>query len=113
MDHSNINGVAGKNTTTGLKNCFIRTNYSSSTTYGGATGATTDYIKIYSNFLNGWNQTFSKLLKEQIDQGYITIKKHPDSSPTHVLIEPGTKSITIKINLVRIGAQIGPGIVVV
>jgi hypothetical protein len=107
-----FNSVAGKNMTAGYKNCFIRTNYSSSSNYGGASGAATDYIKIYSTYLDGWNQTFGKLLKEEIDQGYITIKKHPDESPTHVLIEPGTKSITVKINLVTIGAQIGPGIVV-
>jgi hypothetical protein len=104
--------VAGKNVTAGYKNCFIRTNYSSSTTYGGASGANTDYIKIYTSYLDGWNATFAKLLKEEIDQGYLTIKKHPDASPTHVLIEPGSKSLTVKITLVDIGAQIGPGIVV-
>ncbi len=107
-----FNSVAGKNTTAGYKNCFIRTNYSSSNLYGGATGATTDYIKIYSEYLDAWNATFAKLLKEELDQGFITIKKHPDDSPTHVLIEPGSKSLTVKINLVSIGAQIGPGIVV-
>lgn len=107
-----FNSLAGKNTTAGFKNCFIRTNYSSSTLYGGATGASTDYIKIYSDYLDAWNATFAKLLKEEIDQGYITIKKHPDDTPTHVLIEPGSKSLTVKINLVTIGAQIGPGIVV-
>jgi hypothetical protein len=107
-----FSGVAGKTSTAGYKNCFIRTNYSSSKNFGGDAGASTDFIKIYSSYLDAWNSTFSKLLEEEIEQGFVTVKKHPDNSPTHVLIEPGTKSLTVKITLVSIGAQIGPGIVV-
>lgn len=107
-----FSSVAGKNITAGYKNCFVRTNYSSSELYGGDNGTTTSYIKIHSSYLDGWNTTLSKLLYEEINQGYMSIKKDPDPNPTHVLIEPGSKSITVKLTLVHIYAQIGPGIVV-
>lgn len=103
-----FSSIAGKNSTGGYKNCFIRTNYLSNSTYAGAT----TYLYIYSDFLDAWNATFYDSLSESIEQGYIQIQKHPDLNPTHLRITPGTKSLYADVTVLTLGAQIGPGIVV-
>ena len=100
--------IGGKNSTSGYKNCFIRTNYSSSTTYD----VTTSYIHIYSEYLDAWNSTFHELLQIPIEQGYITVEKSPIVSPTHIAITPGTKTLAFDLTVSTIIAQIGPGTVV-
>lgn len=103
-----FSSIAGKNSTSGYKNCFIRTNYTSNTTYSGVT----TYIYIYSEFLDAWNATFNTVLEEAVEQGYINVIKYPVADPTYVRITPGIKSLYLEMNMVTIGAQIGPGIVV-
>jgi len=100
--------IAGKNSTSGYKNCFIRTNYTSDITYAG----TTTYIYIYSQFLDAWNATFNDILEEAVANGYINVQKYPVDTPTYLRITPGTKSIYLDLTMVTIGAQIGPGVVV-
>ena len=100
--------IAGKNSTGGYKNCFVRTNYSESTVYQGAT----TYIYIYSDFLDAWNATFCDVLEEAIENGYINVQKYPAADPTYLKITPGTKNIYLDLTLFTIGAQIGPGVVV-
>jgi hypothetical protein len=100
--------VAGKNSTSGFKSCYIRTNYSSDTTYQGST----TYIRIYTDYLTAWNNTLNQLLEEPVDNGFINIEKKPIASPTYVEISPASKSVYLDLTLVRIGVQIGPGIVV-
>ncbi|MFH1012955.1 MAG: hypothetical protein V1769_00405 [Thermoplasmatota archaeon] len=100
--------IAGKNSTSGYKNCFIRTNYTSDITYAG----TTTYIYIYSQFLDAWNATFNDVLEEAVANGYINVQKYPVADPTYLRIIPGTKSIYLDLTMVTIGAQIGPGVVV-
>ena len=98
---------SGKNSTAGFKGCYIRSNYSSDTSYQGAT----TYIRITTEYLDAWNNTLNQLFNEPIDNGYISIGKKPIASPTYVEISPGSKSVYLDMTLVRIGAQIGPGIV--
>jgi hypothetical protein len=100
--------VAGKNSTSGFKGCYIRSNYSSDVSYQGAT----TYIRIYTDYLTAWNNTLNQLLEEPVDNGYMVIEKKPIASPTYVEISSGTKSVYLDLTLVRIGVQIGPGIVV-
>ncbi len=100
--------IAGKNSTSGYKNCFIRTNYTSDITYAG----TTTYRYIYSQFLDAWNATFNDVLEEAVANGYINVQKYPVADPTYLRIIPGTKSIYLDLTMVTIGAQIGPGVVV-
>lgn len=96
--------IAGKNSTSGYQNCFIRTNYSSNITYSGIK----TNISIYSQFLDAWNATFNSVLEEAAENGYISVQKYP----TYLRITPGTKEIYLTITVVTIYAQIGPGIIV-
>ncbi len=105
-----IDGVSGKNSTCGYKNCFIRTNYSDQNPIPG--GPTT-FIKIYTDYLDAWNASLNKLLEEEVENGYIIIEKRPIGSEKYVSITPGTKSIYLELTLTYIGAQIGPGTVII
>ncbi|MBN2603590.1 MAG: hypothetical protein JXA91_05625 [Candidatus Thermoplasmatota archaeon] len=100
-----IKGVEGKNSISGYKNQFIRTNYSSKTTYAGAT----TFIRIYTDYLDAWNDSFNKMLEEEINNGYILVRKYPLSSPQYVSITTGTKNLYLELAVNNIGAQIGPG----
>ncbi len=105
-----IDGVSGKNSTCGYKNCFIRTNYSDQNPIPG--GPTT-FIKIYTDYLDAWNASLNKLLEEEVENGYIIIEKRPIGSEKYVSITPGIKSIYLELTLTYIGAQIGPGTVII
>jgi hypothetical protein len=100
--------VAGKNSTSGFKGCYIRSNYSSNTTYFGWT----TYIKIYSDYLDAWNNSLNNLFEEPIINGYIIIQKNSPVNPTYVEIIPGTKGIFLEMTVCKILTQIGPGIVI-
>lgn len=100
--------IAGKNSTSGHKTCFIRTNYTGETTYAGQTA----YIRIYTEYLDAWNTSLNKMFEEAIRNGYINIYKNPIASPEYVYITPGSKNLYIELTVVKIGAQIGPGVVV-
>jgi hypothetical protein len=53
------------------------------------------------------------LLEEEVENGYIIIEKRPIGSPEYVSITPGIKSIYIELIVTYIGAQIGPGTVII
>ncbi|RLF41214.1 MAG: hypothetical protein DRN12_03660 [Thermoplasmata archaeon] len=99
--------VVGKNYTEGYKTTYIRTNYTSETTYEGQTS----FIKIYTNYLNAWNSSLNRIFDEAVRNGYINIYKNPTSNPEYVYITPGSKNIYVTFTVARIGAQIGPGAV--
>lgn len=99
--------IAGKNSTGGFKNCYIRTNYSSTETKPIAT----NHVYIYTDFLNAWNNSLQVIFNEAIENGDISILKYPVDSPEYVKIEGDGKSISVEITVVKIGAQIGPGTV--
>jgi hypothetical protein len=100
-----LKGIEGKNSNSGYKNRFIRTNYSSKTTYAGAT----TFIRIYSDYLDAWNNSLNKMLEEEIKNGYIIVRKYPLNSPQYVSITTGTKNLYLELTVNNIGAQIGPG----
>jgi len=106
-------GVTGKKSVSGFKNCYVRTNMSHNETY---TSSLTDnnlhYFRILSEYIDGWNQTMQLLLEEEIKNGYVTISKEDSINPPYIEIKKsGTKDIDINLEIVYIGAQIGPGIV--
>jgi hypothetical protein len=103
-----IKSVPGKNSTGGFKNCFIRTNFSSKTNSAGSTA----YIRIFTEYLTAWNESLNKIFEEEVEQGYINIRKYPLSSPMYVSITPGTKNLYLDLTMSYIGVQIGPGVVV-
>ena len=102
-----FNSIAGKNSTGGFKNCYIRTNYSSTKTQPTAT----NHVNIYTEFLDAWNNSLQVIFNEAIENGDIGIMKYPIDSPEYVKIEGAGKSISVEMTVVTIGAQIGPGTV--
>ena len=96
----------GKNFSSGEGNCFIRTNYSSNRTYfdtiqpGG-------HIRIYTQYLHAWNESFHNLLGIYAKNGYINI--NISSTKDYLEITPGSKYIMIQLNVIDIYVQIGQG----
>ena len=105
---ADFESVGGKNSTSGFKGCYIRSNYSSNSSYIGST----TYIRIYSDYLNAWNTSLNQLFDEPVSNGYLTIQKNSEINPTYVEITPGTKSLYISLIVSKIQVQIGPGIVI-
>jgi hypothetical protein len=105
---ADFESVAGKNSTSGFKGCYIRSNYSSNKSYIGST----TYIRIYSEFLDAWNTSLNQLFDEPVSNEYISIQKNSETNPTYVEIIPGTKSLYIEMVISTIQVQIGPGIVI-
>jgi len=110
-----ITGVPGKNSTSGYKNCFVRTNYSHNRTYIKDIDNSSDdhHIWIYTDYLNAWNASLNKLLEEEVKNGYVNVTITQDLGGIDVVeIEPWGKTIHLELTITYIGAQIGPGIVI-
>jgi len=109
-----IFGVPGKNSTSGYKNCFVRTNYSYNETCIKDFKSEDDhYVWIYTDYLDAWNASLNKLLEEEVKNGYVNVTITQDTWGTDVVkIEPWGKTIHLEITVTYIGAQIGPGIVI-
>jgi len=94
-----IVGVPGKNVTGGYKNCFIRTNYSSSDT-NWIPISNISNIQIVTAYPSAWNDLMEELLEENVN---IT------EQPTYVEITRKTKQINLYYKETYIYAQISPG----
>ena len=94
-----IVGVPGKNATGGYKNCFIRTNYSSSDT-NWIPISNISNIQIVTAYPSAWNDLMEELLEENVN---IT------EQPTYVEITRKTKQINLYYKEIYIYAQISPG----
>jgi len=95
-----IVGISGKNSTSGYKNCFIRTNYSNTDdNWISITGVHS--INISTDYSNAWYSLLEYLLEENvnIDKGL---------GYTEVTKKPG-KEINFYYKKTYIYAQIGPG----
>jgi hypothetical protein len=110
-----ITGVPGKNSTSGYKNCFVRTNYSyNETCIKDFNSAEDHHVWIYTDYLNAWNASLNKLLEEEVENGYVNVTITQDLVGIDVVeIEPWGKTIHLEITVTYIGAQIGPGIVII
>lgn len=102
-----LSSIAGKNSTGGFKNCYIRTNYSSTESKPTAT----NHVYIYTDFLDAWNNSLHVIFEEAIENDDIAIQKWPVDTPEYVRIQGNAKNISVDITIVHIGAQIGPGTV--
>lgn len=104
----------GKNVTAGYQNTFVRTNYSRhfSHTIGKDNIAN---FWIYTFHPGGWekalvNQTTGMLWAYE-NNGYINVDIDRTQSPAKIDITPGTKNIDIEFTVVKIGVQVGQGII--
>jgi hypothetical protein len=96
----------GKNNTGGDGNCFIRTNFSSNRTYTN-TIQPGGYIRIYTQYLNAWNESMYNLLGIYAKNGYIGIEI--SATEDYLEITPASKDIMIRFNVIDIYVQIGQG----
>jgi len=109
-----IAGVPGKNSTSGYKNCFVRTNYSGTDTYSGDISGFNSFIRIYTDYPDAWNASLNRLLEEEVKNGYVNVTITQDLGGIDVVeIEPWGKTIHLELTVTYIGAQIGPGTVIV
>jgi hypothetical protein len=105
-----IIAISGKSDTSGEGICFIRTNYSSDKIHldnipaGG-------YIRIYTAYPNAWNESLYNLLGIYAVNGYIHITWVTAQPTSYIEIRPGTKDISLKLDVVNIYVQIGQGYV--
>jgi len=108
VDYPHVIAIPGKNSTYGDGKCFIRTNYSSNRTYvddippGG-------YIRIYTQYLNAWNESLHNILGIYDTNGCLLINVVGTQPTGYIEILPGTKNILLQLNVIDIFAQIGPG----
>lgn len=91
--------VPGKNITSGYKNCFIRTNYSTSDANWTLISNVSN-IQIFTEYSSAWNDLMEELLEENVN---IT------EQPTYVEITKNIKQINLYYKETYIYAQIGPG----
>jgi hypothetical protein len=105
----NIVGVNGKKSTNGYGRCFIRTNYSSCQTYPPYEIPISNYIIIYSGYLNAWNESLNRLFDKEIKNGYVSVAITQQGGIDIVRITPINKPIVLDLTVVDIYAQIGPG----
>lgn len=106
-----IIGTRGKNSTSGYENGYVRTNYSMHETYSGDI-PNGGYIKIYTDYLNAWNDSLYSILGKYVEYGYISITLLPLQSPSYVEIRPDGKEINLELTIIDIKAQISPGWVI-
>ena len=94
------------------KTVFIRTNYS---TYYTSSNNNINSIQISTNYPDAWNQSLIKnnsgLLWEYYQNGDINVVRDDSQSPPLIEITPGNKNIDLELTVVKIGIQVGPGIV--
>lgn len=99
--------VGDKDNDAGYKDTYVRTNYSTHDTHSG----TASFINIVSNHIDAWEDFLldnsTGLLYEYYDNGYITASETSSS----IRIEPGTKDIRVEITVVKIGVQVGVGVI--
>ena len=105
-------GVDGKNYTSGLKNRFIRTNYSSHISYSGDLSGANTYMRFYTDYVYAWNETLSILLESEINDGYVNLDIFPSANPPYVELSPRSRDIHLELTVVYIVAQIGPGYII-
>jgi hypothetical protein len=95
---------------------YVRTNYTRS--YEDEillTPGNNGKIYIYTDYTNAWNNSLANdtigLLWEHYNDGYIDIEIDESTTPNRVVILPSAKDINLKLTVVEIGVQIGPGFV--
>jgi SepF-like predicted cell division protein (DUF552 family) len=110
-----IINIQGKNTSSGIGKCFIRTNYSfceqttNNPIYAGQS------IIIKSKYIDAWNESLNRLIGEEIKTVSIKIGSDPTNPTTKVVLITAKNAeyiINLKLTVVNIIVQVGPGWVI-
>ena len=94
---------------------YIRTNYTKN--YQDEillTPGNNGKIYIYTDYTDAWNNSLIDdtvgLIWEYYNDGYINVEIDESTTPNRVVIMPNSKDINLKLTVVEIGVQIGPGV---
>ncbi|MDG6218652.1 MAG: hypothetical protein QCI00_04345 [Candidatus Thermoplasmatota archaeon] len=94
----NFSVIGGKDSADGYKSCYIRTQFASNET---RSYENISYIRIYSNYVDAWNQSIDWLKVDAIhtntDYSFVNISKN------------GSEILSVDIEIVDIEVQIGVG----
>jgi hypothetical protein len=96
----NFSYIGGKDSAEGYKSCYIRTKFASNEQ---RSYEDISHIKIYSNFVDAWNQSISWLKIENI-----TITTDYDNSFINISTDE-SKLFSVNVEIVEIEVQIGVG----
>ena len=106
-------GSLGKKIDAGYDESYIRTNY---TKYYEGTVNNISEIFIYTQHPDAWYHclvnTTRGLLWEYVENNFINVILDKSTTPNCVKIIPGSKDLYVKITVVEIGVQIGPGVII-
>jgi len=106
-------GSPGKKIDGGYDESYIRTNYIK---YYEGTESNISEIYIYTDHPDAWYHslvnTTRGLLWEYVNNKYTSVTLDKSTTPNRVIITPDSKDIYVKITVVEIGVQIGPGAVI-
>jgi len=106
-------GSPGKKIDAGYDESYIRTNYIKY--YEGSENNISEII-IYTKYPDAWYHCLANtsrgLLWEYVNNKYIDVILDKSSTPNYVKIIPDSKDIYVKITVVEIGVQIGPGAII-
>jgi hypothetical protein len=109
---THVIAIPGKDYTYGEGNCFIRTNYSNSKLYTGNIPPG-GHIRIYTSYLNAWNESLHNILGIYAVNGYIHITMDPAQPSSYIELAPSLgpkgKSIYLQLTVINIYVQIGQG----
>jgi len=92
------------------KTVFIHTNYS----MDDSDSISVNSFQIYTNYPDAWNQSLigtNGLLREYYQNGDVNVVNDDSQSPAKIEITPGNRNIDLELTVVKIGVQIGAGIV--
>ena len=93
---------------------FVRTNYSTTITYFSPM-VEGDFIYIISDYLDAWTQALLEnetgLFWEYAKNGDIYVSRNDTSTPPRIEIKKGNKDLDLSLTVIKIGVQIGPGII--
>jgi hypothetical protein len=103
--------VGGKNSTSGFKGCYIRTNKSSAEIDDGIF-SNDEFIHIHSEYLDAWNNSLNQLFEELVKNEYISINKRTNLNCVEIKVINHEKDIDLELTMSTLKAQIGPGIVI-
>ena len=107
--------MPGKNTTSGIGNCFIRTNYSFCEPTTDNPIYTGQSIVIKTKYVDAWNESLNRIFGGELKT--VTIKIGPDpTDPASKAVLISAKNlayvIDLKLTVVDIYCQVGPGWVI-
>jgi hypothetical protein len=102
-------GVAGKKITSGYRDGYVHTNYTTDYSHSG----TATIFHIYTDYPDAWYDMLVDetrgILREYVDNLYVTVQIDDTTTPNRVEIIPNSKNINVELSIVELKVQVGHG----